>query len=162
MRQIINTQSLYIADENAMIELGGLLADAIDGQAVIYLDGDLGVGKTTLTRGLLRQKGHQGVVKSPTYSLVEVYQLTGCSIYHFDLYRLVDSEELEYLGIRDYFADPCVLLVEWPDRGSEILPQPDCLLSIAYQGHGRQVSWHTYSPRGQAITAFIYQHFDRS
>ncbi|MBC8519865.1 MAG: tRNA (adenosine(37)-N6)-threonylcarbamoyltransferase complex ATPase subunit type 1 TsaE [Gammaproteobacteria bacterium] len=128
---------LEIADEQQMEQFGAAFATLIKPPALLFLQGDLGMGKTTFSRGFIRELGHRGNVKSPTYTLVEPYKLAGSRVYHFDLYRLCDSEELEFMGIRDYLEDS-ILLVEWPDRGVDILPDPDFSISLEESGDGRR------------------------
>lgn len=118
-------------------QLGAALWHALPASGVVFLQGDLGVGKTTLVRGLLRASGHQGRVKSPTYTLVEEYRAGGREIHHFDLYRLNDPEELEWIGIRDYLHQAALWLIEWPDRGEGFLPPADLQLKLKIAGTGR-------------------------
>jgi tRNA threonylcarbamoyladenosine biosynthesis protein TsaE len=108
-------------------------------KCLVYLRGQLGAGKTTLVRGYLRAAGYTGTVKSPTYNLVEEYSINGRKIFHFDLYRLNEPEELEYIGINDYFMEDSVCFIEWPDNGKGFLPDPDLEISLSLQGSGRLV-----------------------
>lgn len=149
--------TIDLIGEEAMLEFGGSLAEVVS-DGVIFLKGDLGMGKTTLTRGLLRQLGHQGAVKSPTYTLVEPYQLSGKDLYHFDLYRLNDPEELEYMGIRDYFTKGSLCLVEWPDKGLGLLPSPDLNIAITAIDQGRHLQLSAGTEQGQtAISRLMSQ-----
>jgi len=135
----MSSQTFNLADAEATVALGQTLGKLFSGSGVVYLQGDLGAGKTTLTRGILQAYGHTGPVKSPTYTLVEPYELPDTTIYHFDLYRLLDPEELELMGFRDYFHPQALALVEWPVRGEPLLPSPDWLiaLDVAESGFGR-------------------------
>ena len=153
----VSLYSEFLVDEVATVNLGKRLVNAIEQGAVIYLHGDLGAGKTTLTRGIVQSYGHQGKVKSPTYTLVEPYELDEQNIYHFDLYRLADPEELEYMGIRDYFADNSVCLIEWPEKGWGMLAAPDLEITMEYKGDGRQVTLAASSDKGQKIINSLNQ-----
>ena len=193
-----NKESLltaFLADESAMTGLGAQLAARVHPGSIIYLDGDLGAGKTTLVRGFLRACGHWGAVKSPTFTLVEPYtldynklydynqlqkelkqkdridplsvsktdksgvnlksskcrQLPTQKVYHFDLYRLEDPEELEYLGIRDYLDGQAIALIEWPEKGEGVLPKADLLIKITHQKQGRGIELRAESQLGKAI-----------
>jgi len=132
-------QTLHIPDENAMMQLGGKIAEQFPDGGIVLLKGDLGAGKTTLVRGLLRHLGFQGIVKSPTYTLVDPYKLDTRRVYHFDLYRLGDPEELEYIGGRDYWDSDSLCLIEWPEKALDYLPQADLELHISYNKSGRSV-----------------------
>lgn len=140
---------LYMKDEDAMTRLGHAIATQTAGHGLIFLEGDLGAGKTTLSRGILRGLGHTGPVKSPTFTLVEPYNINAINVWHFDLYRLADPEELEYLGIRDYFADDDLCLIEWPQQGAGYLPQPDLKIMIKAHNDGRIVRLLPLSTRGK-------------
>ena len=115
-----------------MVELGGGWAAGIGGGAVVFLDGDLGAGKTTLARGILRGLNYAGAVTSPTYTLVERYDAGGRAVYHFDLYRLEGPAELEATGLRDWLDGEAIILIEWPERGGDALPAPDIRVDIRY------------------------------
>ena len=139
-----------LADEEATLRAGKALGEVVLA-GVIFLEGNLGMGKTTLTRGLIQGLGHQGAVKSPTYTLVEPYQLDGRQIYHFDLYRLSEPEELEYMGIRDYFDQAALCLVEWAERGEGMLPTPDLEIKLEPFEQGRKLSLSAMTAKGRDL-----------
>ena len=129
-----------IFGEEAMELFGEKLAASLKSGGVVYLDGNLGMGKTTLVRGMLRGLGYSGPVKSPTYTIVEPYELAGIEAFHFDLYRISDAEELEYMGIRDYFKEGALCLIEWAEMGEGVLPKPDLIVHLNLVRHGRSIS----------------------
>lgn len=131
--------SFYLPDAATQEQLGAALAVAGPVHALVFLEGDLGAGKTTLARGFLRARGYGGPVRSPTYTLVEPYELATGAVYHLDLYRLGDREELEYLGVRELFDRDVVLLIEWPDRGAGWLAEPDLRIQIKHRESGRDL-----------------------
>jgi len=151
----VSEVTLYLADEQAMNDLGARIARVTQGHGLIFLEGNLGAGKTTLSRGIIRGLGHVGAVKSPTFTLVEPYEIGDIRAFHFDLYRLVDPEELEYLGIRDYFEDDALCLIEWPDEGAGFLPKPDLTITISPQDSGRSLKILSQGSRGEAWCAAL-------
>lgn len=140
------TDSTDIAEGTGVPTIGG----------VIHLHGDLGAGKTTLTRGLMRGYGYRGAVKSPTYTIVEPYEFERCRIYHFDLYRLLDPEEVEYLGAEDYFSPSNLCLVEWAEKGVGIVPDADLRIDIESDGTGRLLKCQSMSDKGAKIAKRLW------
>jgi len=151
----VSEVTLYLADEQAMSDFGARIARVTQGHGLIFLEGNLGMGKTTLSRGIIRGLGHVGSVKSPTFTLVEPYEIGEVRAFHFDLYRLVDPEELEFLGIRDYFEDDALCLIEWPDKGAGFLPKPDLTITISPQDSGRSLKILSQGSRGEAWCAAL-------
>jgi tRNA threonylcarbamoyladenosine biosynthesis protein TsaE len=146
---------LTLEGESETIALGAIIASALHGGELIYLQGELGAGKTTFVRGLLNALGHSGNVKSPTYTLVEPYSIAGKDIYHFDLYRINDPEELEAMGIRDYCDGKAICLFEWPEQGADVLPEADITLLLSHISSGREVEIKPHSATGENILQHI-------
>ncbi len=163
-----------LADEEATLTFGQNLARATfleNGNAgvsahspghptmggIIHLHGDLGAGKTTLTRGIMRGFGYEGAVKSPTYTLVEPYDFDQCSIYHFDLYRLAGAEEMDFLGTEDYFQDTNLCIIEWAEKGGEHVPAPDLSIHLSGTGTQREIVCQTQSEKGELIAKRLWQ-----
>lgn len=159
---------MYLKDESATVLIATQLAQRLtksitqstmqstmQSNFTLYLTGDLGAGKTSFARGFLRGLGYSGRVKSPTFTVVEPYQLNEMTVYHLDLYRLAHPEELEYLGLRDFFDSNVILLIEWPERGSEYLPNADIKILLQHcqdpQQDGRQLHIEAASEVGQAV-----------
>jgi tRNA threonylcarbamoyladenosine biosynthesis protein TsaE len=129
----------FLRDVEETEQFGVDLFYSLPPKCLVFLQGELGAGKTTLVRGYLRAAGYSGTVKSPTYNLVEEYQLADRKVYHFDLYRLNDQEELEWLGINDYLSQESACFIEWPDKGKGYLPAPDTVITLTVEGTGRLV-----------------------
>ena len=146
------TQSISwsLANETETIAAGALISRAMS-SGVIFLHGNLGMGKTTLARGLIQSLGHKGAVKSPTYTLVEPYNFDIRTVYHFDLYRLGDPEELEYMGIRDYFENSSLCLVEWSEKGQGFLPAADLDLYLEQEALGRKITILARTELGESV-----------
>jgi tRNA threonylcarbamoyladenosine biosynthesis protein TsaE len=145
-----------LMDEEATVAAGAELGRLLQPSTILFLEGQLGAGKTTFTRGVLNAFGYSGAVKSPTYTLVEPYETQGGKLYHFDLYRLGDPEELAFMGIRDYFDEQAICLVEWPERGSGFLPPPDIQLELhpeaLDQGKiARRITMQAMTKKGEEI-----------
>ena len=159
LRSVMDSNfTLDLADEAATLAFGVALAKAIQPNLIIYLHGDLGAGKTTLVRGLLHALGHVGKVKSPTYTLVEPYEIkynvtSSLMLYHFDLYRFNDEEEWESAGFRDYFNANSVCMIEWPEKAENVLPTPDINITFSIknvgENFGRSVNLSAHSILGQ-------------
>jgi tRNA threonylcarbamoyladenosine biosynthesis protein TsaE len=147
----MNVVEISVTNEAEMVALGGRLSPLVGEHAIVTLQGGLGAGKTTLVRGLLQGAGFVGAVKSPTFSLVEDYQIKDARIFHFDLYRVQQPEELEYMGIRDYIGDTALCLIEWPEKAGTVLPTGDINIIIRQSGQNRTVQFEMCTDRGQTL-----------
>ena len=142
---------LHLPDEAATLACAARFYRALPPGCLVFLRGGLGAGKTAFVRGCLRAAGHAGAVKSPTFTLVEEYVLEGRAIYHFDLYRLADAEELEWMGIRDYLRPDALCFIEWPERGEGVLPAADVELSLSIDGAARNLDMVANSAAGRKV-----------
>jgi tRNA threonylcarbamoyladenosine biosynthesis protein TsaE len=142
----------HLHEEAGTLALGASLARALQPGLTIYLHGDLGAGKTALTRAMLHALGHTGHVKSPTYTLAEPYTVTigdaSVQVIHFDLYRMASAEEFLDAGFREYFNQQTICIIEWPEKAETVLPPPDISISLAVAGEGRDVELHALSDQG--------------
>lgn len=154
----LKKQTFFLREKIKTIALGAALSSSCHKECIIYLYGELGVGKTTFCRGFLHNLGHIGNVKSPTYSLIEAYQLVNWMVYHFDLYRLEDAEELEFIGIRDYFNKKTIYLIEWPDQGKGILPEADITINLVRCGDIRKAEIEPINDTGSSILSNLLLH----
>lgn len=147
--------TLALPDENATLALGAALAPHLAPGMLVTLRGELGAGKTTLVRGLLRALGHAGRVKSPTYALVEVYELSRLSLYHFDFYRFHDPSEWIDAGFRDVFNGRNICLVEWPERARGQLPPADLEIALEVTEPGRSATLTASTALGERLLAAL-------
>jgi tRNA threonylcarbamoyladenosine biosynthesis protein TsaE len=146
---------LNLPDNDATLHLGQTLAAGIAPGRVVHLRGDLGAGKTTVVRGLLRGLGYTGRVKSPTYTLLEPYELSRLHLYHFDFYRLEDQNEWLKAGFREYFNDASTCVVEWPERAGPLLPPPDLDVHLEFAGSGRRATLEASTLSGASWLASL-------
>lgn len=148
---------MHLPDEAATYALGARLARVIEPGLALYLHGDLGSGKTTLARGLIRGLGFQGRVKSPSYALVELYTVSRLNLYHFDFYRFKDPKEWRDAGFNEYFNDASVCLVEWPEKAAGLLPAADLDIALQFAGDGRDLSIRAGTESGKACLHRLMQ-----
>jgi tRNA threonylcarbamoyladenosine biosynthesis protein TsaE len=153
----VSPLSFHLPDAAATEHFGARLAPLLRGGMIVTLHGELGSGKTTLVRGLLRARGISGPIKSPTYALVEHYPVSSLYFYHFDFYRFMNPNEWDSAGMSDYFRDDAVCIVEWPERVGGLLPEPDVALSLSYavQDRGRDVVARAFSAAGERCLSVL-------
>ena len=142
------TLQLCVESEVEMVCLGKRIAKALNYPIVITLAGDLGAGKTTLARGILNQLGHSGPVKSPTFSIIEIYEINSCRVAHFDMYRVKDSEELQFFGFHEYFDVSDLILIEWPEQISTVEIGIDLEIKFLTVGNARNLIFNSMSESG--------------
>lgn len=139
----------FLQDEAATLAFAEDFAKGISAGLIIFFEGNLGAGKTTFTRGLLHGLGYHGKVKSPTYTLVEPYQVQNINLYHFDLYRFTDEEEWEAAGFREYFNEASVCLIEWPEKAASLLPVADITIQLQVFETGRMLTIQAHTAPGE-------------
>ena len=142
-----------------MMDLGRHLARALKCRGAVHLHGQLGAGKTTLCRGILRELGHTGAVKSPTFTLVEPYELPVGEVFHFDLYRLADPGELDYIGVDEYFKDDSLCLVEWPEKAQGHLPRHDLEIVIDVSMEKRNIGIQANTAHGEKVCKTLLAYY---
>lgn len=160
MNMKVTTKDCFLADESQQIALAQKVAQHLKTSFVLLLKGDLGVGKTTFARGFVHASGFEGIVKSPTYTLVEPYPIDNDRIcYHFDLYRLADPEELEFIGARDYFNEKDVCLVEWPEKAEGYLPAADWICEFSHLESGRNLIISAATNKGKKLMLQVFSDY---
>ena len=156
----MTSKQIFLADESQQIALAKTVANHLKTSFVMLLKGNLGVGKTTFARGFVQASGFDGVVKSPTYTLVEPYPISYDRMcYHFDLYRLSDPEELEFTGARDYFNETDVCLVEWPENAEGFLPRADWICEFTHLDEGRNLLISSQTDKGEKLMLQVFSDF---
>jgi tRNA threonylcarbamoyladenosine biosynthesis protein TsaE len=154
-----DTMHLDLPDEAATLALGARIASVLEPGVSIYLSGSLGAGKTTLSRGLIQALGHDGRVKSPTYTLVELYVISKLNLYHFDFYRFSDPEEWNEAGFRDLFNGTNICLVEWPEKAGDLLPPAELNIQLSVTpSMTRSAAIQAHTPRGQVLLQALRCH----
>ena len=154
-------KQFFLADELQQIALAKTVALHLNASFIMLLKGDLGVGKTTFARSFIQASGFDGVVKSPTYTLVEPYPISHSRLcYHFDLYRLAEPEELEFIGARDYFNNNDVCLVEWPEKAEGFLPPADWICAFSHHKRGRNLIISALSEKGKKLMLQVFSRFN--
>ncbi|WP_143870334.1 tRNA (adenosine(37)-N6)-threonylcarbamoyltransferase complex ATPase subunit type 1 TsaE [Catenovulum sediminis] len=142
---------IELTDAEKTVQFGRKLSTAVEAPLVIYLEGDLGAGKTTFSRGLIQGLGFSGNVKSPTYTLVEPYELHNLNVYHFDLYRLADPQELDFIGIEEYFSENNIVIIEWPEKGAGWLAQADLMVNMYHKAEQRSLKIEAKTALGTRV-----------
>lgn len=155
----MSATTLFLPDTAATEQLGSRLAAVVEAPALILLNGDLGAGKTTFSRGFIQALGHHGPVKSPTYTLIEPYELPTARVFHLDLYRLHDPGELEFLGLPELIEQGGICLIEWPERAGEELPAADLSIRLEHVDGARQAELIAHSPRARCWLEASLAHF---
>lgn len=153
-------RTIFLPDEAAQLSFAANVAANLDASFIMLLQGDLGAGKTTFARGFIQASGFDGVVKSPTYTLVEPYIISHQRMcYHFDLYRLGDPEELEFTGARDYFNEKDVCLIEWPEKAAGFLPPADWICQLSHEKQGRKIIISALTEKGRVLMLQVFSNY---
>nr|BET44386.1 MAG: tRNA (adenosine(37)-N6)-threonylcarbamoyltransferase complex ATPase subunit type 1 TsaE [Candidatus Aschnera chinzeii] len=153
---IVDKNTILLANENKTINLGYQLAKNMKNNFILFLYGNIGVGKTTLVRGFLQGLGYENNIKSPSYSIIESYLVSDYSVYHIDLYRLNNAREFEILGMRDFLSFNSICLFEWPQNGGHYLPTPDLVIKLSYHLYGRKAKLISHTMYGNIVLQKIF------
>ncbi len=151
----VNITIIDLPTEQASEKIATRIADCLTSPLILTFSGDIGAGKTTFIRAMLRSLGVKSAIKSPTFSLVESYQHLHWHIHHFDLYRIHDEAELDYIGFRDYFKDNAICCIEWPERATDYLAWADIGFTLSTKGRGREMQIEAFSPAGKVVLSYM-------